>query len=59
MSNAEKIQAVINTLEMMMIPASFDNVNRMMGIYQTLIEMRDSMDAQGRMKPAEEGEADV
>ena len=41
MSDREKIQAVINTLEQMMIPATFDNVNRMLGVYQTLIEVRD------------------
>ena len=42
MNDKEKIQAVINTLEQMMIPATFDNVNRMLGIYQTLIEVRDN-----------------
>ena len=42
MNNAEKIQAVINTLEQMMIPATYDNVNRMLGVYQTLIDVRDS-----------------
>lgn len=41
MNDKEKIQAVINTLEQMMIPATFDNVNRILGIYQTLIEIRD------------------
>ena len=41
MNEKEKIQAVINTLEQMIIPATFDNVNRMLGIYQTLIEVRD------------------
>ena len=42
MNEKEKIQAVINTLEQMMIPATYDNVNRMLGIYQTLIEIRDT-----------------
>ena len=42
MNNAEKIQAVINTLEQMVIPATYDNVNRMLGVYQTLIDVRDS-----------------
>ena len=42
MNDAEKLQAVINTLEQMMIPATYDNVNRMLGIYQTLIEIRDT-----------------
>ena len=42
MNEQEKIQAVINTLEKLMIPATYDNVNRMLGVYQTLIEVRDS-----------------
>lgn len=42
MNEKEKIQAVINTLEQMMIPATYDNVNRMLGIYQALIEIRDT-----------------
>ena len=42
MNEKEKIQAVINTLEQITIPATFDNVNRMLGVYQTLIEVRDS-----------------
>ena len=42
MNNTEKIQAVINTLEKLEIPATYDNVNRMLGIYQTLMEVRDS-----------------
>ena len=41
MNEKEKIQAVINTLQEVMIPATFDNVNRILGIYQTLIEIRD------------------
>ena len=41
MNDREKIQAVLNTLEQMMIPATYDNVNRMLGIYQTLMEVRD------------------
>ena len=42
MNEKEKIQAVINTLEQLMIPATYDNVNRMLGVYQTLIDVRDS-----------------
>ena len=41
MNDREKIQAVLNTLEQMMIPATYDNVNRMLGVYQTLVEIRD------------------
>ena len=41
MNDREKIQAVLNTMEQLMIPATYDNVNRMLGIYQTLMEVRD------------------
>lgn len=44
MNNAEKIQMVINTLETIMIPSTFDNVNRMTGIFNTLVEVRDSLE---------------
>jgi len=53
MSNAEKIQAVINTLETLMIPANYDNVNRMTGVFQTLAEIRDDLNKPE--KPEEEG----
>lgn len=43
MNNAERIQAVINTLEQLAMPATYDNVNRMLGIYSTLIEVRDEL----------------
>ena len=43
LTNAEKIQAVLNTLELLSIPPTFDNVNRMTGIYQTLAEVRDDL----------------
>ena len=50
MDNAQKAQAVINTMEKLMIPATYDNVNRMLGIYQTMFEIRDS----ARMEKTEE-----
>lgn len=53
MNNADKIQAVINTLEALMIPATYDNVSRMTGILKTLAEIRDDLN-----KPAKEAEAD-
>ena len=53
MGNAEKIQAVINTLELMTVPATYDNVNKMLGIYRTLMEVRDDLRNPG--KPEEEG----
>ena len=52
MNNAEKIQAVLNTIEILNIPATYDNVNRLMGIYSTLVEVRDDLN-----KPAETTEA--
>ena len=46
LTNAEKIQAVLNTLELLSVPPTFDNVNRMTGIYQTLAEVRDALAAE-------------
>ena len=43
MSNAEKLQAVINTLSLLNMPPTFDNVNHMTGIYQTLAHIRDEL----------------
>ena len=43
MDNADRIQAVINTLDTLMIPATYDNVNRVLGIYNTLAEVRDDL----------------
>jgi hypothetical protein len=40
---AERIQIVINTLEMLNIPATFHNVNRLTGVYNTLIKVRDKL----------------
>ena len=47
LNNAEKIQAVINTLAMLNMPSTFDNVNMMTGIYKTLIEVRDNLAKEG------------
>lgn len=54
MSDAEKIQAVINTLETLTIPATFDNVNRLLGIYKTLGEIRDRLAAAPEIALTEE-----
>lgn len=54
MDNATKIQAVINTLEMLEMPAKFSNMDKMMGIYKILAEVRDSLAAPG--EPKEEAE---
>lgn len=46
MNNTEKIQAVINTLESMEIRSTYDNMNRMLGVYQTLAQVRDDLAAE-------------
>lgn len=43
MSNAEKIQAVMNTLAILEMPSTYDNANKMLGIYNTLKEVRDDL----------------
>ena len=43
MKDSEKIQAVINTLALLEMPVTYDNVNRMTGIYNTLAEVRDGL----------------
>lgn len=42
---AGRIQIVINTLQTLNILASFDNMNHMMGVYQTLAGIRDELKA--------------
>lgn len=43
MTNADKIQAVINTLEMLSVPPTYNNCNYMTGIYNTLVQVRDDL----------------
>ena len=43
MSNAEKIQAVLNTLDQIEVKASYDNTNRLLGIHKVLMEVRDDL----------------
>lgn len=38
-----EIQAVLNTLELLNMPSTYDNVNRMFGIYNTLAKVRDKL----------------
>ena len=45
MDLAAKLQAVINTLELLKMPASYENVNYLMGIYKTLAEVRDALNS--------------
>lgn len=40
---AEKIQIVINTLEALHMPSTFENVNHLLGCYQLLIGVRDAL----------------
>lgn len=40
---AEKIQICINTLAVLNMPSTFDNVNHMTGIYRLLTEVRDEL----------------
>ena len=56
MKDSETVQAVINTLEVMSIPATYDNVNKLTGIYQVLYEVRDKLAA--KEKEAETEGAD-
>jgi len=51
---ATKIQAVINTLEILNMPSTYDNVNHMMGIYNTLVEVRDELKEE-KKEVAEDG----
>ena len=51
-----KIQAVINTLELLQMPPTFNNTNRMLGIYNTLAEVRDTLPEQKEV--AEDGTGD-
>lgn len=45
---ANKIQIAMNTIEAMTIPATFDNANKLMGLFRILAEVRDALE-----KPAE------
>lgn len=49
---AAKIQIVMNTLATLNIPATFDNVNRLTGVYQLLEGLRNELAGM------EEGEKD-
>ena len=43
LTKAERIQAVINTLQVLELPATFDNCNKMTGIYAQLMKIRDEL----------------
>lgn len=42
---AAKVQIVINTLELLNIPATHDNVSHLTGIYNLLYQLRDKLSA--------------
>lgn len=54
MDNATKIQAVINTLNLIKFDGTYDNANRLLGIHRTLMEVRDDL-----MKQKQEADEDV
>ena len=43
LSNAEKLQAVLNTLPLLEMRPTHDNAARMTGIYNTLIEVQNDL----------------
>lgn len=54
-SNADKIQLVMNTLETLTLTGSYENMNKMMGIYATLAEVRDSLKAEKQAEVESDG----
>ena len=50
---AAKIQIVMNTLETLNIPATYDNVNRLTGIFNLLGDLRDEL--AGKKEEADDG----
>ena len=59
LTDAQKLQAVINTLEMMNIPATYDNVNKLTGIYQTLFAVMNSIEAKEALERSAESEREA
>lgn len=59
MDNATKIQAVINTLDMIKFDGTYDNCNRLLGIHRTLMEVRDDLLAQKQEAETNAREADA
>lgn len=57
LTSAEKIQVVMNTLETLDIKPTYDNTNKLLGIYRTLAEVRDEIHNEEAADDA--GEADA
>lgn len=58
LTKAERIQAVINTLQVLELPATFDNCNKMTGIYAQLMKIRDELHEEEAAENAGEPEAE-
>ena len=58
LTTVAKVQAVINTVEVLEgVPLTYDNVNKITGIYQMLFEIQgDIKDLEARLKAAEQAE---
>lgn len=57
-SVTDRIQAVLNTLPLLAIQPTFDNVNRMTGIYNALVSARDELIAQNAQEGSKEDAGD-
>lgn len=53
--HADKIQLVMNTLETIVLTGSYENMNKMMGIYATLAEVRDALKAADKAEVETDG----
>ena len=54
---AEKLQVIMNTLETLDIKPTYDNTNKLLGIYRTLADVRDEIHNEEASDNA--GEADA
>ena len=57
LTNEQKLQAVINTLETLDIKPTYDNTNKLLGIYRTLAEVRDAIHNEEAAEDAGETDA--
>lgn len=56
---AEKIQVVMNTIQDLDIKSTFDNMNHLMGVLQTLASIRDELKDVPVLEVSEDGNADT
>ena len=56
---AEKIQVVMNTIQDLDIKSTFDNMNHLMGVLQTLASIRDELKDVPVLEVSEDGNADA